>query len=78
MSKLIDANKKIEKKVVGAYNAVENGVVGTYKKVEDGVVGTYKKIEDKFVETFFAKDGESPEEAKKRMIAEQAARIQKP
>lgn len=67
MSKLIDANKKIEEKVVSAYNAVENGVVGTYKK-----------IEDKFVETFFAKDGESSEEAKKRMIAEQAARIQKP
>lgn len=78
MSKLINANKKIEEKVVGAYKVVESGVVGSYKKVEDGVVGTYKKVEDKFVETFFARDGESPEEAKKRMIAEQAARIQKP
>lgn len=62
-SKLIEANKKIEEKVVGAYKAVENGVVGAYKKVED-----------KFVDSFLTKDGETVEDAKERMAAEQKAR----
>lgn len=61
MSKIVDTNKKIEKAVVEAYN-----------KVEDTVVSTYKKVEDKFVDTFLAKDGETTEEAKKRMQKEQA------
>ncbi len=62
MSKLIEANEKIAEKVTATYKAVENAVVGTYKKVEEG-----QAIEDKFVETFLAKDGESVEEAKKRV-----------
>jgi len=33
MSKLKDANKKVEKGVVGAYKKIEEGVVGTYKKI---------------------------------------------
>ena len=60
MSKIVDANKKIEKAVV----------VG-YKKVEESVVGGYKKIEDKFVDTFLKKDGETIEEAKARVKEEQ-------
>ena len=60
MSKLVDANKKIE-----------NAVVGGYKKVEESVVGGYKKIEDKFVDTFLKKDGETIEEAKVRVKEEQ-------
>ena len=60
MSKIVDANQKIEKAVVGGY-----------KKVEDSVVGGYKKIEDKFVDTFLKKDGETTEEAKARVKAEQ-------
>ena len=60
MSKIIDANKKIE-----------NAVVGGYKKVEESVVGGYKKIEDKFVDTFLKKDGETIEEAKVRVKEEQ-------
>ena len=60
MSKIVDANKKIEKAVVGGY-----------KKVEDTVVGGYKKIEDKFVDTFLKKDGETTEEAKERVNKEQ-------
>ena len=71
MSKFVEANKKIEEKVVGAYNAVESGVVGAYKKVEDSVVGAYKKVEDKFVDSFLAKDGETAEEAKERLKSEQ-------
>jgi len=60
MSKIVDANKKIEKVVVDGY-----------KKVEDTVVGGYKKIEDKFVDTFLKKDGETTEEAKVRILSEQ-------
>ena len=62
MSKIVDANKKIEKEVIGGY-----------KKVEDSVIGGYKKIEDKFVDTFLKKDGETTEEAKTRVKAEQEA-----
>lgn len=62
MSKLVNANKKIEKAVVSGY-----------KKVEDSVVGGYKKIEDKFVDTFLKKNGETTEEAKARIKAEQEA-----
>ena len=71
MSKIIEANKKIEEKVVGAYNTIESGVVGTYKKVEDSVVGAYKKVEDKFVDSFLVRDSETTEEAKERLKSEQ-------
>ena len=63
MSKIVDANKKIEKAVVGGY-----------KKIEDTVVGGYKKVEDKFVDTFLKKDGETIEEAKERLQQEQNQR----
>ena len=62
MSKLVEANKKIEEAVVGGY-----------KKVEDAVVGGYKSVEDKFVDTFLKKDGETTKEAKERIKEEQAA-----
>ena len=63
---------------VGAYKAIEHGVVGTYEKIEDAVVSGYKKVEqgavsgftkitDKFVEKFFAKEGETVEEARERL-----------
>ncbi len=58
-------------KLVDCYKKVENSVVGGYQKVEDTVVGGYKKIEDKFVDTFLKKDGETTEEAKARVKAEQ-------
>ena len=60
MSKIVEANKKIEKAVVGAYN-----------KVEDTVVGAYKKVEDKFVDTFLKDIGETTEEAKERVLKQQ-------
>ena len=63
MSKIVDANKKIEEAVVGGY-----------KKVEETVVGGYKKVEDKFVDTFLKKDGETIEEAKERLQHEQKMR----
>lgn len=73
-SKLVAANKKIEKSVVGGYKKIEKGVVGGYKKIENGVVGGFNKITDKFVDNYLTKDGESVEEAKKRLLEEQKIR----
>ena len=63
-----------DSKFVKANERIAEGVVDGYKKVEDGVVGAYKKIEDAFVDRFLTHEGESVEDAKKRMEAEQAAR----
>ena len=60
MSKLNDANKKLE-----------DTLVKGYKKLENTVVGSYKKIEDKFVDTFLKHDDETIEEAKVRIKKEQ-------
>lgn len=73
-SKFIKANEKIAEKVVGGYKAVENGVVGGYNKVEKTVVGGYTKVENAFVDRFLTHDGESVEEAKARLHAEEQAR----
>ena len=61
-SKLIKANKKIAETVVNGYKGIENRVVGTYTK-----------IEDKFVDQYLTHEGESVEDAKKRIAREQAA-----
>lgn len=58
-SKIVKANEKISEKVTGAY-----------KKIEDNVVGTYTKIEDKFIDRYLTKDGETVEDAKKRLKEE--------
>ena len=59
--------EKIEKAVVEGYKKIEDGVVGGYKKIEEGVVEGFNKVSDKCVEVLFAKEGESVENAKKRL-----------
>ena len=71
MSKLVDANNKIEKTVVNGYKKIEDSVVGGYQKIENTFVDGYKKIEDKFVDTFLIKDNETTEEARSRIKEEQ-------
>lgn len=73
-SKLVKANEKIAENVVGGYKKIEEGVVGGYKKIEEGAVGGFNKIADKFVDSFLTKEGESVEDAKERLAAEQKAR----
>lgn len=58
-SKLIQANEKIAKKVTG-----------TFETIESTVVGSYFKLEDAFVDRYLTRDGETVEEAKKRLKAE--------
>lgn len=67
MSKLVEVNEKIAEVVVGGYKKIEDGVVDGYKKIEKGAVDGFNKVTDKCVEKLFAKEGESVEEAKKRL-----------
>lgn len=73
-SKLVKANEKIAEKAVGAYRKIEETVVGGYKKIEDSVVGGHEKIENGFVDRYLTHEGESVEDAKKRLHAEREAR----
>lgn len=84
MANIKETNEKIAKGVAEGYKKIETGVVEGYKKIEDGVVEGYKKIEkgavdgfnkvnDKIIEKVFAKEGETVEDAKKRLSGEKAA-----
>ncbi len=69
-SKFTEANEKIAAGVTTGYKKIEKGVVDGYKKIEKGVTAGYAKIEDRFVESYLTKDGETVEEAKKRLRGE--------
>ena len=71
MAKFADHMEKIAGGVVEGYQKIEDGVVGGYKKIENGVVRGFGKVSDGFVKTFFAKEGETVEEAKKRLSGEE-------
>lgn len=72
-SKIVKANEKIADGVVKGYKKIEDGVVGGYKKIEEVVVGGFGKMTDKFVDQFLTQEGETVEDAKKRLADEQAA-----
>lgn len=76
-SKLVKANEKIAEGVVGGYKKIEEGVVGGYKKIEKGAVSGFTKMADRFVDSFLTKEGETVEEAKARLAAEQREREEK-
>ena len=63
--------EKIEEAVVAGYKKIEDGVVTGYKKIETGAVEGFGKVVDKCVEVLFAKEGETVEEAKKRLNKEE-------
>ena len=46
---------------------MKSKLVKANKKIEDAVVGGYQKIEDAFVDRYRTNEGESVEEAKKRL-----------
>ena len=62
---------KIGEAVVEGYKKIEDGVVGGYKKIEEGVVEGFGKVNDKFIDVLFTKEGESVEDAKKRLRGEE-------
>lgn len=59
--------KKVEKGVTGGYKKIEDSVVSGYKKIEEGAVSGFNRVSDKFVEKLFTREGETVEEAKKRL-----------
>ena len=58
------------KETTTCYKKIESGVVEGYKKIEKGAVDGFNKVSDKCVEKLFAKEGESVEDAKKRLSRE--------
>ena len=70
MSKFVETNEKIAEAVVEGYKKIEDSVVGGYKKIEKGAVDGFAKVTDKCVEKMFAKEGETVEEAKKRLVGD--------
>jgi len=73
MSRIIEANEKIAEGVVKGYRKIESGVVEGYKKIETGAVEGFGKVVDACVEKLFAREGETVEEAKKRLSGEKNA-----
>lgn len=67
MSKFVEANEKIAEGVVSGYKKIEEGVASGYKKIETGVVEGFGNVTDKCIEKLFAKEGETVEDAKKRL-----------
>ena len=53
------------------FRMAKSKLVKANQKIADTVVGCYKKIEDAFVDRYLTRDGESVEEAKMRLKAEQ-------
>jgi len=71
MSKFVETNEKIAEAVVEGYKKIEDGVVEGYKKIEQSAVEGFNKVADKCVEKLFTKEGETVEEAKKRLSGEE-------
>jgi hypothetical protein len=67
VERAVTGYKKLEEAVVSGYKKIEDGVVAGYKKIETGAVEGFGKVVDKCVEVLFAKEGESVEDAKKRL-----------
>ena len=76
MSKIAETGDKIAKGVVEGYKKIETGVVEGYKKIETGVVDGFNKVSDKCVEVLFAKDGESVEDAKRRLSGTKDVKVE--
>ena len=83
---IVTGYKKIEGGVVEGFTGMVDKMSGVMLdeeghlktgKVGEAVVGAYKEVENAFVNTFMAKEGESAEDAKARMAAEQQAREEK-
>lgn len=73
-SKISEVNERIADAVMTGYKKIEDGVVGGYRKLETGITGAFKKVEDGFVRKFLTYEGESVEDAEKRLKEEQKKR----
>ncbi len=64
---VVTGYKKIETGVVTGYKKIENGVGKGYLKIQDGIVEGFGKFINKCVEVLFAREGETVEDAKRRL-----------
>ena len=71
MAKIADKIEKIGETVTENYKKIEDGVVGNYKKDENTFVDGFNAVSDKCIDVLFAKEGESTEDAKKRLRGEE-------
>ena len=71
MAKIADKIEKISEIVTEGYQKIEDGVVGGYKKVETVFVEGFNAVSDKCIDVLFAKEGESVEDAKKRLAGKE-------
>jgi len=80
---VVTGYKQIEDGVVEGFGKITDKMAGVMLtedgslktgKVGEAVVGAYKKVESAFVNTFMAKEGETVEDAKARIAADQQAR----
>lgn len=69
-SRLVQMQQKIAEGVTDGYKKIEEGVTEGYKKIEESVVKGYARIEDAFVARCLTREGESVENAKKRLKKE--------
>lgn len=61
-------------KIVRINEKIAEGAVGTFEKIETTVVDSYTRIEDSFVSRYLTRDGETVEDAKKRLRRENEIR----
>ena len=61
-------------KIKKANEKIAENVTNGFQKIQDTVVSRYAKIEDRFIENYLTRDGETIEEAKKRLKKEQKVR----
>jgi len=73
-SKIVKVTDKIAEDVTAGYKKMEESVVSGYKKMEEGAVGGFTKLSDGFIDHFLTKEGESVEDAKKRIAEEHTSR----
>lgn len=77
MADLKNVNGEIAETVTSGFQKIEDGVVAGYKKIEAGAVGGFQKVEDWFVAKYLTHEGETVDEAKERLAAEQAGPVRK-
>ena len=77
MVKTFDSKEKDERTSVGTWLKVFAVAIAAYRKIERGTVGAANSITNAFVKAFLLKDGETVQEARRRLDEEQRIRMEK-
>lgn len=66
--KMANCIEKIGQVVSTGYQKMEDGVVGGYRKMESSIVHGFEKISNKCIDVLLAREGETTEQARQRLI----------